>query len=130
MSEWRTKSKRTNTGAIRTTNRRRKKKASEKGGFPTETKFDNKKPNEVRTTRSSSSSTNRAKLKEALYASVRDAKGTFKKVKITGVLENNANKHFVRRNVITKGCVVDTELGKAQVRSRPGQTGAISAVLI
>jgi small subunit ribosomal protein S8e len=51
-------------------------------------------------------------------------------VKINSVVENKANRHFVRRNIITKGTILDTELGKAKVTSRPGQEGAINAVLI
>ena len=51
-------------------------------------------------------------------------------VKIKGVIENPANRHFVRRNIITKGCIVDTEKGKAKVTSRPGQHGVVNAVLV
>lgn len=53
-----------------------------------------------------------------------------KKAKILTVVENPADPHFVRRNVLTRGAVVETELGKARVTSRPGQTGTINAVLI
>jgi len=53
-----------------------------------------------------------------------------KKVKILSVLENSANPHFVRRNIITKGAIIETEIGKAKVTSRPGQDGNISAVLL
>jgi small subunit ribosomal protein S8e len=52
------------------------------------------------------------------------------KTKILNVLENPANPFYVRRNMITKGAIVDTELGKARVTSRPGQDGMINAVLI
>lgn len=53
-----------------------------------------------------------------------------KKSKILGVVENAANPHFVRRNIITKGAIISTELGKAKVLSRPGQDGVINALLI
>jgi len=52
------------------------------------------------------------------------------KSEILGVLENAANQHYVRRNLITKGAVIDTKLGKAKVTSRPGQDGVLNAVLI
>ena len=55
---------------------------------------------------------------------------TYSKVKIKTVTENPANRNFVRRNILTKGAIVDTESGKARITSRPGQTGAINAVLI
>jgi len=49
---------------------------------------------------------------------------------ITTVTENPANRHFVRRNVITKGTIIMTEKGKARVTNRPGQEGFINAVLL
>jgi len=54
----------------------------------------------------------------------------YSKTKVKAVVENSANRHFVRRNIITKGAVIDTELGKARVVSRPGQEGSINAVLL
>ena len=53
-----------------------------------------------------------------------------KVVKIKGVMENTANRNYVRRNFLTKGAVIDTELGKAKITSRPGQEGTVNAVLI
>jgi small subunit ribosomal protein S8e len=49
---------------------------------------------------------------------------------IKTVAENPANRHFVRRNIITKGSVIETSKGKARVTNRPGQEGVVSAVLI
>jgi small subunit ribosomal protein S8e len=51
-------------------------------------------------------------------------------VKIITVKENPANPHFVRMNVITKGAIVETELGLAKVTSRPSQHGVVNAVLV
>ena len=53
-----------------------------------------------------------------------------KQAKILTVVENPADPHFVRRNLLTRGAVIETELGKARVTSRPGQVGIINAVLI
>jgi len=50
--------------------------------------------------------------------------------KITAVVENPANRHFIRRNIITKGAVVETNIGKVKITSRPGQESTISGVLI
>lgn len=49
---------------------------------------------------------------------------------ILSVIENSANTHFVRRNIITKGAVVETSAGKVKVTSRPGQHGIINGVLV
>lgn len=62
-------------------------------------------------------------------ANVFDGKN-YCKVKINSVIENPANRHFVIRNIISKGAIIDTEIGKAKVTSRPGQEGSINAVLI
>jgi small subunit ribosomal protein S8e len=49
---------------------------------------------------------------------------------IEDVSENPANVNYVRRNIITKGAVIETSAGTARVTSRPGQTGQVSAVVI
>jgi len=52
------------------------------------------------------------------------------KTEIVSVVENTANIHYVRRNIMNKGAIIETKLGKAKVTSRPGQIGNINAVLI
>lgn len=54
----------------------------------------------------------------------------FQKVEVKTVAENTANRHFVRRNIITKGAIVTTDLGKARITSRPGQDGTVNAILL
>ncbi|NUB92731.1 30S ribosomal protein S8e [Haloterrigena sp. SYSU A558-1] len=49
---------------------------------------------------------------------------------IEDVVENDANPNYVRRNIITKGAVIETSEGRARVTSRPGQTGQVNAVLL
>lgn len=49
---------------------------------------------------------------------------------IKSVLENAANRNFVRRNIVTKGAVINTSLGKARVTSRPGQGNVVNAILL
>ena len=52
------------------------------------------------------------------------------KAKLEGVVGNTANRYFVRRNILTKGCIIKTDKGEAKVTSRPGQDGSINAVLV
>jgi len=67
----------------------------------------------------------------AKYANVADkSNGEIKKVLIQTVEENGANPNYVRRNLLTRGAVIRTEIGRARVQSRPGQDGVINAVLI
>ena len=65
------------------------------------------------------------------FANVADPKsGTTKTVKIITVRNNPANPFYARRNITTKGAVIETELGDAVVTSRPGQEGIVNAVLV
>ena len=52
------------------------------------------------------------------------------KTEIKSVIDNPANINYIRRNIINKGAIIETSIGKAQVTSRPGQTGVVNAVLI
>ena len=65
------------------------------------------------------------------YANVVDPDTkTAKKVKILRVLSNPASRDLERRGVITRGAILETEMGRAKVTSRPGQNGVINAVLL
>ena len=67
----------------------------------------------------------------AEYANVtKISNGETKKVKIETVEENGANPNYVRRNLLTKGAIIRTEIGRARIASRPGQDGVINAVLL
>jgi small subunit ribosomal protein S8e len=48
--------------------------------------------------------------------------------KIVTVRENPANPNYVQRNIITKGAILETDLGLVRVRSRPGQDGVLNGV--
>ena len=64
-------------------------------------------------------------------ANVLDKKtGKTKKVKIKNVLETPSNKFLARQNIMTKGTVIETEIGKARITNRPSQEGSINAILI
>jgi len=62
-------------------------------------------------------------------ASVADG-GETVEAEIEDVIENPANPNYVRRNIVTKGAVIETSEGRARVTSRPGQNGQVNAVLI
>ena len=46
------------------------------------------------------------------------------------VLDNPANRHFIRRNIMTKGAIIETPKGKAKITNRPSQEGFVNAVLV
>jgi small subunit ribosomal protein S8e len=105
----------------------RKKRRFERGSFPTQTilretkrKVERKKGGNMK-----------IKLLRGKNACVTDPKGgKTERVEIKRVVENPANIDYDRRGVVTKGAIIETPKGKAQVTSRPGQHGVINAVLI
>lgn len=68
-------------------------------------------------------------LRSVNYANVTD-RDKVSKAKILKVLKNPANRDYERRGVITKGTIIETELGKARVVSRPSQDGVVNAILL
>ena len=62
-------------------------------------------------------------------ASVADGAETVEAT-IEQVTENPSNPNYARRNIITKGAVIETSEGSARVTSRPGQDGQVNAVLV
>lgn len=70
-------------------------------------------------------------LKSTNYANVTDPEtGKTQKARIIRVVENKADRDYERRGVITKGAVIETEIGLARVTSRPSQHGVVNALLI
>jgi small subunit ribosomal protein S8e len=71
------------------------------------------------------------KLFSSTYLNVTDPNtNKTKKVKILRFESNEASTDLNRRHVLTKGAIVDTELGKAKITSRPGQHGVLNGVLV
>lgn len=55
---------------------------------------------------------------------------SMKVAKIVTVRENPANPNYVQRNIITRGAILETDLGLVQVRSRPGQDGLLNGIRV
>jgi small subunit ribosomal protein S8e len=56
--------------------------------------------------------------------------GEVSEAEIENVVDNPSNVNYARRNIITKGAIIETSEGRARVTSRPGQTGRVNAVLL
>jgi small subunit ribosomal protein S8e len=69
------------------------------------------------------------KLKKASSVSVVMKDGKMKKAAIKRVLESH-NPEFVRMNIITRGAVLETDVGKVRVTNRVGQDGVVNGVLV
>ena len=74
----------------------------------------------------------KGRLMTVSYANVFNPKtGKSQKSRILTVMSNEANHNYVQRNILTKGAIVQTELGLAHVTSRPGQDSpAVSEISI
>ena len=61
---------------------------------------------------------------------VSDGSGKTNIHKIKNVVENPSNPNYVRRNILTKSAVIETDKGLVRITSRPGHDGVINGVLI
>jgi len=125
MARAQTRSKRKASGGRYHTSRAKKKQ--ELSGFPANTKLSDKIKQRI--VRILGGNTKRKILSTNLI-NVSNKKGKVTKTEILNVIENRANPHLVRRNILTKGAIIETKLGKVRITSRPGQEGAINGILV
>ena len=123
--QWHGRSVRLETGGR--IHKARGKRRSEIGRAPAETHIGEPRRRIIRTR----GGNRKIRALRAEIASISDPKtGETKQAKIETVEENTANPNYVRRNLLTKGAIIKTDLGRARIVSRPGQDGVICAVLI
>lgn len=125
MAIWQGESVRTKTGGRRRSNRGKRKR--EIGSEVVLTELGPER-HVVQRTRGGNEKT---RVFRTQSVNVTDPKtGKTVKADLKKVVENPANIHYVRRNIITKGAVLDTSAGRARVTSRPGQDGSVNAVKV
>ena len=49
---------------------------------------------------------------------------------IENVVENESDPNYVRRTVLVKGAIIETDKGRVRITSRPGKDGVINGVLV
>ena len=106
----------------------RKKRLYERGSPPTMTKLGPDR--KVRVDRVRAGELKQRLIRAATANVFNPETKTYSVAKIKTVKDNPANRHFTRANILTRGAIIETEIGKARVTNRPGQEGAINAVLI
>lgn len=104
----------------------RGKRKFERAGFPALTKLAVRHLKKIRILGGNV----KRRLLAANTINVADGKGKTSSIEILNVIENPANPNLVRRNIMTKGCVVETKLGKVRITNRPGQEGTLQGVLV
>ncbi len=117
------RSPRKRTGGRR--RRFRKKKKHELGEESTETQVGDPRHKDV-DTRGNTEKTRAITVDTASVA----VGGETVAAEIENVAENPSNPNYARRNIVTKGAILETSEGRAKVTSRPGQDGQVNAVLV
>jgi small subunit ribosomal protein S8e len=120
------KSDRASSGSGKTKSKLRDKRRSESGGYFAAARASGEFV--VKKVRGRGGNVKDA-MKKVSFANVLTKQG-YKKTKITGVMESRDNRNFARLGIITKGAIINTELGRARVTNRPGQEGSINAMLV
>lgn len=125
MGKWQGRSRRKPSGGLYRSYR--KKRKYEYGSNPIKTEFGE----ENRFKDRGRGSVEKIRLRSAEKVNVSlPSEGESEVMEIEEVLENPASADFTRRNIITKGTIVRTELGRVKITSRPGQDGVINGILI
>ncbi len=107
--------------------KQRKKKYYEKKGKQRQVKLKETKAKKIKTR----GGNEKVVLLSANIANIIDKKTKkTKKAKINNVLETPSNRFLARQNILLKGAIIETELGKAKITNRPSQEGSVQAVLI
>jgi small subunit ribosomal protein S8e len=123
ISQFRSKRKATGSRYIKG----RGKKHCECGNTPIKTKVGEKKSKVVRTRgglnkeillKSDKMNIVNTKTKKTVIATIKN------------VIDNPANRNYIRANILTKGTVVETDKGKAKITNRPGQEGTINGIAV
>ena len=85
---------------------------------------------QVTITRRVRGSNNKVALKSIDFVNLATGNSKVIKTKIIKVLDNTTNNAYKRRGIISKGAILETQEGKCQVVSKPGQNGIVNAVLL
>ncbi len=124
MTEWRLKSARKATGAL--AHKSSKKKRMQRGREFADSKVGPAKMKPVRRRGGLATTT----LLSCDVANILDPKtGKVRPAKIMLVSDNPANPHYTRRNILTRGAIIKTDMGSARVTNRPSREGIVNAVL-
>lgn len=105
--------------------KRRKTKSYERRGQPRIVKLGEDKKKTVRT-RGGNDKTYLLKGKTINV----QTKDKTQKSEISNVFETPSNRFLARQNILTKGTIVETGLGKVKITNRPTQEGNINGILL
>jgi small subunit ribosomal protein S8e len=135
MVQWHTKSRRKASGGLRRSVNARHRQLYERGGDKALTQLADSHQETKRKTVKGMGKETKTKALRVKQANVTDSsKKKTNAWEILTVKQNQANRLFVRRNIITQNAVIEVknnnQTGYARVTSRPGQDGNVNAVLL
>mgnify|MGYP001605272496 CR=1 FL=1 len=105
--------------------KRRKKKLYERAGQKRVIKLGNEK-RKAKRTRGGNKKT--FLLKSKFVNVIKDNKSI--RAEIKNVVETPSNKFLARQNIITKGTIVETNMGKVRITNRPSQEGVLNGIFV
>jgi len=85
---------------------------------------------EKRKTKKTRGGNKKSFLLKATFINVFSKDKKLKKVKIKNVIETPSNKFLARQNILTKGAIVETEIGNVKITNRPTQEGIVNGILL
>ena len=86
--------------------------------------------NEKRKTKRVKGGNKKIYLLRGKFVNIHEKGKKAKKAEIKNVLETPSNRFLARQNILTKGTIVQTDLGKVKITNRPTQEGMINGVLV
>ncbi len=125
MARSQTRSKRKYTGKKYRYFRKKRKRELERPAIETKIGKEKKKQQRVM------GGNHKTKLFASNFVNVTDpTTNKTQKVKILRFESNSASIDLNRRHVLTRGAIVETELGKVKITSRPGQHGLLNGIVV
>ncbi|MBU4069756.1 MAG: 30S ribosomal protein S8e [Nanoarchaeota archaeon] len=106
--------------------KRRKKKSYEAAGQKRIVKLGEEK----RRTKRVMGGNKKTFLLKSKLVNVQTKDKKIKKIEIKNVLKTPSNRFLARQNILTKGTIIETELGNVKITNRPSQEGCINGVLV
>jgi len=105
----------------------RKKKLHERAGQKRIVKIGEEEKRKTKKTRGGNQKIYLLKTK---FINIQGENKKIKKIEIKNVLETPSNRFLARQNILTKGTIVETDLGKVKVTNRPTQEGTVNGTLV
>ena len=100
------------------------------GGFFARAKINKAATEEEWVVKESKGGSTKVAARTVIFANVAMPDGRVKRAKLDTVSSTPDNRIYARENILTRGAIVISDVGKIRITSRPGQDGNVNAVLV